>query len=175
MLKQTVESRKLGKILILIMIVINVFLFGRYVTKCFYEWENRPNEFTIRVFDGWTGEERKEYERYYYDYKGYQIHFVIKVYCNGKEIYETSLKDAMNNEGPGSLIEVRATYKEFYSDSCKTEQGHIHPVEKGWYTYIIEFNRMYHWKGEPIYKDNLSDFFLDFYIDYDHYMSIKEG
>ena len=175
MLKQTVESRKLGKILILIMIVINVFLFGRYVTKCFYEWENRPNEFTIRVFDGWTGEERKEYERYYYDYKGSEIHFVIKVYCNGKEIYETSLKDAMNNEGPGSLIEVRGRYKECYGDSYMQEQGHIHPVEKGRYSYNIEFNRMYIWDDEIIQKHTLNDFYLVFFIDYDYYMSTKEG
>ena len=129
------------------------------------------DEFTIRVFDSRNNEEKKSYERYYYDYKGSTISFVIKVYRNSEEIYETTLEDVLKNAGVGSLITAEAGYKEFYGKEYEQKQGNILPVEKGWYTYEIEFNRMYRLDGEIIQKHNLNDFFLDFYIDYGHYMN----
>ena len=136
--------------------------------------EPKKNEFTIRVFDSGINEEKKAYERYYYDYTGSPISFVIKVYCNDEEIYKTTLEDVLKNAGPGSLITAEAGYKEFYGEAYKQKQGNILPIEKGWYTYEIDFNRMYRWGGEIIQKHNLNDFFLDFYIDYEHYISTKE-
>lgn len=152
----------------LLAMILCVFLIFT-VTGC----EPKKNEFTIRVYDSGINEEKKEYENYYYDYTGAPVSFVIKVYCNGDEIYKTTLKDAINNEGPGSLITVRCRYKECYG--YKTEQGDIHPVEKGKYSYDIEFNRMYRWNGEIIQKQILNDFCLYFFIDYDYYISTEEN
>lgn len=130
------------------------------------------DEFTIRVFDSGSNEEKKSYERYYYDYTSSTISFVIKVYRNGEEIYETNLQYLLENQGVGSLIRVRTTYSEFFADNAKT--GRKLPIDKGWYIYEIEFNRMHRWDGEIIQKQNLNDFYLTFYIDYDYYMSVKE-
>ena len=130
------------------------------------------DEFIIRVFDSGSNEEKKSYERYYYDYTGSTISFVIKVYRNGEEIHETTLQYLLENQGIGSLIRVRTTYSELFNDNAKN--GRKLPIDKGWYIYEIEFNRMYSWDGEIIQKQNLNDFYLTFYIDYDHYMSVKE-
>lgn len=132
----------------------------------------KQDEFTIKVFDSGTNEEKKEFERYYYDYTGSTISFVIKVYRNSEEIYETTLQYLLENQGVGSLIRVRTTYSEFFADNAKT--GRKLPIDKGWYIYEIEFNRMYRWDGEIIQKQNLNDFYLTFYIDYDYFMSVKE-
>lgn len=154
-----------GKRMTFLKIILCIFLMFA-VTGC----EPKKNEFTIRIFDSGINEEKISHERYYYDYTGSPVSFVIKVYCNGEEIYKTTLEDAINNEGPGSLITVRGDYCKFYSaGSSKT--GNIHPVEKGLYFYEIEFNRMYRWNGEIIQKHILKDFFLVFYIDYDYFMS----
>lgn len=158
-----------GKKMTLLKIILFIVLMFT-ITSC----ESKKNEFTIRVFESGNNDEKKEYEKYYYDYTGVPVSFVIKVYCNGDEIYKITLEDAINNEGPGSLITVRCSYKECYGDSYKTEQGDIHPVEKGRYSYNIEFNRMYRWNDEIIQNHILNDFFLAFFIDYDHYMSTKE-
>ena len=117
------------------------------------------DEFTIRVFDSRNNEEKKSYDRYYYDYKVSTISFVIKVYRNSEEIYETTLEDVLKNAGVGSLITAEAGYKEFYGKECEQKQGNILPVEKGWYTYEIDFNRMYRLDGEIMQKHNLNDFF----------------
>lgn len=131
------------------------------------------DEFIIRVFDSGSNEEKKSYERYYYDYTGSTISFIIKVYRNGEKIYETTLEDVLKNAGVGSIITAESGYKEFYGKEYEQKQGNILPVEKGWYTYEIDFNRMYRLDGEIIQKHNLDDFFLDFYIDYDNYISTK--
>ena len=134
--------------------------------------EPKKKEFTIRVFDNGIDEEKKAFERYYYDYTGSPISFVIKVYCNNEEIYETTLQYLLENQGVGSLIWVKTTYSEFFGDEAKN--GRKIPLDKGWYRYKIEFNRMYRWDGEIIQKQNLNDFYFSFYIDYDHYISTKE-
>lgn len=152
-----------------VLTILSIFLLF-VVTGC----EPKKNEFTIRIFDSGINEEKKESKRYYYDYTGAPVSFVIKVYCNDKLIHETTLEYILENEGPGSLITVRGSYKECYGDAFKEEIGDIHPVEKGWYSYNIEFNRMYRWEDEIIQNHILNDFFLIFFIDYDYYMSTKE-
>lgn len=156
-----------GKRMTLLTMILCIFLIFS-VTGC----ESKKNEFTIRVFDSGINVEKKEYERYYYDYTGVPVSFVIKVYCNDEEIYETTLKYLLKNQGVGSLIRVRTTYTEFFNG--ESENGRKLPIEKGWYSYYIEFNRMYNWDGEIIQEHNLNDFYLSFYIDYDHYISTKE-
>ena len=136
--------------------------------------EPKKDEFTIKVFNLTATEEIIDGRRYYYDYTGKYRDFVIKVYCNGEEIYDTTLSYLLENQGRGSLVTVRTTYKEFYGPSSNAISGRIFPKEKGWYTYNIEFNRNYWWNDKTLHEANVKDFYLDFFIDYDYFMSTKE-
>jgi hypothetical protein len=156
-------------IYVIIAIIIVLFI-GIKIGNC--EPRKKKDEFTIRVFKQGIVEEMKSHERYYFDYTGVDYGFDIRVYCNGKEIYSRTLEDTIKNQGPGSMFTVRTIYSEFFvSNSDNTNKF---PVDKGWYIYKIDFNRMYRWNDEIIQNHILNDFYLEFYIDYDYYMSIKE-
>ena len=154
-----------------IIVIIIVLFIGIKIGNC--EPRKKKDEFTIRVFKQGIVEEMKSNKRYYFDYTGVEYGFDIRVYCNGKEIYSRTLEDTIKNQGSGSMFTVRCNYNEFFT-SDEFEEGHILPVEKGWYNYYIEFNRMYRWNDEIIQKHNLKDFYLSFFIDYDYYMGTKE-
>ena len=132
------------------------------------------DEFTIRVFDIVSGEERKDGKRYYYDYTGEIIDMEIKVYCNGEEMHTTSISYLLKNQGVGSLVRIITRYKEFFGDSYETIQGRIPMLQKGWYIITIEFNRNYWWNGKTLHEAIVEDFRFQLYIDYDHYISTRE-
>lgn len=165
------KKNKNTTVIYIIMALILVFFIGIKIGN--YEPPKKKDEFTIRVFKKGIVEEMKSNKRYYFDYTGVEYGFDIRVYCNGKEIYSRTLEDTIKNQGPGSMFTVRCNYNEFFT-SDEFEEGHILPVEKGWYNYYIEFNRMYRWNDEIIQKHNLKDFYLSFFIDYDYYMGTKE-
>ena len=171
---------KIKRILFSITTTLLISLVAFTITGCEPTTNETPSEeippakdeFTISVFDIVSGEERKDGKRYYYDYTGEIIDMEIKVYCNGKEMHTTSISYLLKNQGVGSLVRIRTTYREFFKSV--SEKGRIQPIERGWYHLEIEFNRDYWWNGKTLHKAIVNDFNLYFYIDFDYYMSNGE-
>ena len=171
---------KIKRILFSITTTLLISLVAFTITGCEPTTNETPSEevapakdeFTIRVFDIVSGEERKAFEDYRYDYTGEIIDMEIKVYCNGEEMHSTSISYLLKNQGVGSLVRIITTYSEFLHSS--SEQGRIQPIERGWYHLKIGFNRDYWWNGKTLHKAIVEDFHLYFIIDYDYFMSDGE-
>lgn len=159
---------------VVVLILLVVFLMFTII-GCKPKQDELANkdEFTIRVFDSVTGEEMKENKRHYSDYTGEMVDMDIKVYCNDEEIHETTLSYLLENQGSGSLVRVKTQYVEFF-DSYEEKQGRIPPIEKGWYTFEIEFNRNYRWNDKTLHKALVNDFYFEVFIDYDSFMNTNK-
>ena len=168
---------KIKRILFSITTTLLISLVAFTITGCEPTTNETPSEeippekdeFTIRVFDIVSGEERKDGKRYYYDYTGEIIDMEIKVYCNGEEMHTTSISYLNENQGPGSLVTVRTRYKK--STISETKQQRISPLERGWYYFDIEFNRNYWWNGNTLHEAIVNDFYFHLFIDYEYFMS----
>ena len=64
--RQTPQSRKIGKILIFVMLIIDCYLLG----ICFSKISNEKDVYKIRVFDVITKNEIHEFKGYYYFFCG---------------------------------------------------------------------------------------------------------
>lgn len=169
-MKNIVRTHKIKSVIAILLFFLMFIITGCEVKQ---DMQLSNDEFEIRVFHRETGEEIKDAKRYYYDYTGEMIDVDIKIYCNGKEINATTLSYLLDNQGSGSLVRVRTQYVEFF-DSSEEKQGRIPPIEKGWYTFKIEFNRNYLFNNKTLHNATVNDFYFEIFIDYDYFMSARE-
>lgn len=165
--RQTPQSRKIGKILIFVMLIINCYLLG----ICFSKISNEKDVYKIRVFDVITKNEIHEFKGYYYDYTNENIDFEIVAYCNEKEMYRTTLINLIKSDEICPLLEINQVYKELISSEYSTNVRI--PKDKGWYFYEIKFNQAYYHNYNYLHESKINKFYFEFYIDY-NYVSKSE-
>ena len=166
-----VKKNKNATLIYIIVAIVLALFIGIKIGN--YESPKKKDEFTIRVFDSITDEEIFQYKNYKYEYTGEPIDFIIKIYCNGKEIYKRSFLDLYENQGKGSFVNTSTLYSEFYNSQSQNFKKI--PIDRGFYIYDIYFNCSYLWNGDYISNALLDDFEFSFYIDYDYYKSTNEG